>query len=452
MSRRSVAVIGGGITGISSALEAARLGAGVHLFEASDVLGGKVAEVELDGRVLPTAPDNFLARRPEMTELAVSLGLESELISPAAASPRIFREGMLYPLPPNVLGIPATADLARGLLSAEGIDRLSKDRDMGDSAPTGDESAGDLVRRRLGDEALEYLVDPLLGGINAGDSDRLSITSGVPQLLALRDRHPSLIEAAAATRATGAAASDGPVFQSVAGGLRRLIEATDAALREIGARLHLGASAQIVAQDDRWKVTTNAITVDVDHVIVTTPAHVTCEVVAPFAPSAAAALKKIDYSSVALTVMVLPPQTIDIDGSISGVLVPRLEGLHITAVSFASHKWPALAPDGAQVLRISTGRRNKTSWQDLSDAALIDAIRSDLGTIFGCNIPAGQTHVARWMQALPQYDVGHAEKVQQIDEATAALTGLTLTGAWRDGLGLPACVAAGRAAAQEALR
>ena len=216
---RSVAVIGGGITGISAAREAARLGADVHLFEASDVLGGKIAEVELDGRVLPTAPDNFLARRPEVTDFAISLGLESELVSPAAASPRIFRDGRLYPLPPNVLGIPATADLTPGLLSEDGIARLGADLEMADSAPDGDESAGDLIRRRLGDEALEYLVDPLLGGINAGDSDQLSITSGVPQLLALRDRDPSLIEAAAATRAKGSTSTAGPVFLSIAGGL-----------------------------------------------------------------------------------------------------------------------------------------------------------------------------------------------------------------------------------------
>ena len=197
-----VAIIGGGITGISAALEAARLGAEVHLFEAGDVLGGKIAEVELDGRVLPTAPDNFLARRPEMTELAISLGMEAELVNPAAGSPRIVRDATLYPLPPNVLGIPATAELTPGLLSAEGIARLKEDLGMGPSSPNAEESAGDLVRRRLGDEALEYLVDPLLGGINAGDSDQLSITSGVPQLLTLRDRAPSLIDAAAATLAS----------------------------------------------------------------------------------------------------------------------------------------------------------------------------------------------------------------------------------------------------------
>ena len=449
---RSVAVIGGGITGISAAREAAHLGADVHLFEASDVLGGKIAEVELDGRVLPTAPDNFLARRPEVTEFAISLGLESELVSPAAASPRIFRDGTLYPLPPNVLGVPATADLTPGLLSEDGIARLGADLEMADSAPDGDESAGDLVRRRLGDEALEYLVDPLLGGINAGDSDQLSITSGVPQLLALRDRDPSLIEAAAATRANGSAATAGPVFQSIAGGLSRLVEAAQAELYDLSVQMHLGSEAKLERRDDGWQVVTDMTSLDVDHVIVTTPAYVSGSLIEVFAPNGAAASRAIDYSSVALTLLILPPQTIDIDPTISGVLVPRLEGLYITAVSFASHKWPALARDGAQVLRVSTGRRNKTAWQSLSDDELATAIRSDLGTIFDAEIPPGPAHITRWMQALPQYDVGHAEKIAAIDDALASLPGLTLTGAWRNGLGLPACVASGKAAAKAAVR
>ncbi len=443
-----VAIIGGGITGISAALEVARRGAEVHLFEAGDVLGGKIAEVELDGRVLPTAPDNFLARRTEMTELAISLGLEGELVSPAAGSPRIVRDATLYPLPPNVLGIPATAELAPGLLSAEGIARLKEDLGMGLSSPNAEESAGDLVRRRLGDEALEYLVDPLLGGINAGDSDQLSITSGVPQLLTLRDRAPSLIDAAAATLASRPA-NPGPVFQSVAGGLRRLVEAAETALRDNGAHVHLGSAAQLARDGDRWRVTNDDGTTDTSHVIVTTPARVTGLLIEPFSPDGAAALASISYSSVALTLLILPPGTIDVDASISGVLVPRNEGMHITAVSFASHKWPGLAPDGAQVLRVSTGRRNRTSWQELSDEELVNAIRSDLGQTFTTEIPAGPSHVTRWMNALPQYDVGHQDKVQKLDEAMTSLSGLVVTGAWRDGLGLPACVGAGRSAVSE---
>ena len=239
------------------------------------------------------------------------------------------------------------------------------------------------------------------------------------------------------------------MFQSVAGGLRRLVEAAETALRDNGAHVHLGSAAQLARDGDRWRVKNDDGTTDTSHVIVTTPARVTGSLIEPFSPDGAAALASISYSSVALTLLVLPPGTIDVDASISGVLVPRNEGLHITAVSFASHKWPGLAPDGAQVLRVSTGRRNRTSWQELSDEELVKAIRSDLGQIFTIEIPAGPSHVTRWMNALPQYDVGHQDKVQKLDETMTSLSGLMVTGAWRDGLGLPACVGAGRSAVSE---
>ncbi len=437
---KTVAVVGGGITGISAALSLSGAGHTVHLFEALHELGGKIGETRLDGRTIPTGPDAFLARRPEVTDLAVSLGLADDLISPAAGSARIFRDGRLHPLPPNVLGVPATADVgATGLVSAAGVERARLDIDAADDRPDGDESVGDLVRRRLGDEVHEYLVDPLLGGINAGDSDRLSLEAGVPQLAVLRSKDPSLITAAANTLAS-APANPGPVFHGITGGLNRLIERAQVELENRGVRIHLGDRATLQHAHGQWSVSN----LPIDHVIVTTPAHITASLLTDIAPEAASVLASIDYSSVALGVLVLAPDTIDIDPSISGVLVPRLCGLHVTAVSFASHKWPALAPDGAQILRVSVGRRTDTRWAQLRDAEVVQVIRNDLSTIFDTIIPDGPASLTRWDRGLPQYDVNHSSKIADIDRATGSLPGLTLTGAWRNGLGLPACVAAGQ--------
>ncbi len=436
---RTVAVIGGGITGISAALALSGNGHEVRLFEARDSLGGKIAETRLDGRTLPTGPDAFLARRPEVTELATSLGLATALTSPAAASARIYRDGVLHPLPPNVLGVPATVDMfPTGLISAEGIERARQDLDAPDDRPSGDESVGDLVRRRLGDEVHEYMVDPLLGGINAGDSDRLSIEAGIPQVATLRAKHPSLIGAAAETLAQ-APTNPGPVFYSIEGGLNRLIDRAVEELESRGVQLHHGDVATLRHANMSWTVSN----VPVDHVVLTTPAHVSADLLADIAPDAAAVLASIDYSSVALGLLILPPGTIDVDRAISGVLVPRLSGLHVTAVSFASHKWPELAPDGAQILRISVGRRTDERWSHLHDGEVIQVIRNDVSEIFGTIIPDGPAKLTRWMRSLPQYDVNHARKIADIDTATSQLPGLTLTGAWRNGLGLPACVAAG---------
>ena len=144
--------------------------------------------------------------------------------------------------------------------------------------------------------------------------------------------------------------------------------------------------------------------------------------------------------SVALIVLVLPPDTIDVDPSISGVLVPRLCGLDVTAVSFASHKWPALAPDGRQILRVSVGRRTHIEWQARTDAELIDSVRTDLATIFDTAVPKGPAVVTRWMDSLPQFEVGHDDRMTRVDTALADAPGLHVSGAWRFGLGLPACV------------
>lgn len=444
---KTVAVVGGGITGIVAALNASANGHTVHLFERTDFIGGKIDEwIRPHGRAqsIPTGPDAFLARRPEVAELAISLGLANQLVSPAAGSARIYRDGRLHPLPPSVLGVPASGDLSQtGLISADGAARASLDLDAPDDHPNGDESVGAMVRRRLGDEVHEYLVDPLLGGINAGDSDRLSVVSGVPQLDVLRKKHTSLMTAATQTLAA-APSNPGPVFQSIDGGLNRLIDAAEAELgRRTNVSIHLSTSAELTrGSDSAWAVSG----IDTDEVILTTPAGVTADLIRTLAPAGADELEAIDYSSVALTILILPPNTIDIDPAISGVLVPRLCGLHVTAVSFASHKWPDLAPDGSQILRVSVGRRTDERWSQLRDAEVIQLVRNDLSEIFGTIIPDGPAHLTRWMDSLPQYDVGHAERIRAIDDATRHLDGLVLTGAWRSGLGLPACVASGRAA------
>lgn len=440
-----MAIVGGGLTGISAALSLSAQGHNVHLFESQDTLGGKIGETLVDGRTIPTGPDAFLARRPEVIDLATTLGLADQLVTPAAGSARIYRNGALHPLPPNVLGVPATAELnATGLISPEGAARAQQDADAPDDRPDGDESVGDLVRRRLGDEVHEYLVDPLLGGINAGDSDRLSLVSGVPQLATLKAKHHSLLTAASQTLAQ-APAKPAPVFNSIAGGLSRLVEQAEVELGSRGVELHLGEPATVERTvDGDWTVSSLDVDhLDVDHVVLATPAFTSAHILSNIAPETSQLLNSIDYSSVALAILVLPPNTIDIDPVISGVLVPRLCGLHVTAVSFASHKWPKLAPDGSQILRVSVGRRTDDRWASLEDSELFEVIRSDLSEIFETVVLDGPAAVTRWVQSLPQYDVNHANTIAAIDESHIHLDGLTLTGAWRNGLGLPACVAAG---------
>lgn len=438
---QTVAVIGGGLAGIAAALQLGERGARVHLIEKASRLGGKVDEVSVDGIVIPRAADNFLARRHEVSDLADRLGLANELTSPSARSPRIYRDGRLHPVPPSVLGIPATNELsATGLISAAGNARALEDRTLPDDRPAADESVGAMVRRRLGDEVLEYLVDPLLGGINAGDSDRLSLESGAPQLAELRAHGPSLLDAAEAflkNRPT----PGGPVFRSIRGGICRLVDAAEAELRSMAnVSIETECAPTLRPNGSRWTVGSH----DVDRVIIATPSSAAASLVQSFAPDLSRRLETLDYSSVAVVVLVLAAGTLDIDPAISGVLVPRACGLHVTAVSFASHKWPDLADDGRQILRISVGRRDDLRWRDLSDDELIDVICSDASEVLGQPVPSGKWAIARWPQSLPQYDVGHADWLRGVDDACQDFPGLTLVGAWRDGLGLPAVVASGQ--------
>ena len=450
---RPIAVIGGGISGLSAAWELTRNGRRVELFERSEKFGGKIDQIDMDGLLLPTGPDAFLARRTEVSSLATEIGLGDSLTSPVARSARIYRDGVLHPLPPNVLGVPATADLSSsGLISTEGAARAAQGPSDDAGRVDTDESVGALVRRQLGDEVLEFLVDPLLGGINAGDSDRLSVEAGVPQLDALRKRGPRLLDAAADTLTAAAAARGSdpapPVFYSVQGGLSRLVERlVDLLKADPLCNLHTGASPRPVRAGDGWLVGD----LDVSDVITTIPAHGSAEFVEEISPVAGDLLRGIEYSSVALTIMTLAPGTIDLDPTVSGVLVPRMLGHNVTAVSFASHKWPDLAVRDRQVLRVSVGRRTDTRWMSMTNDELVSAIEDDLSEIFGVEIASSNTHVTRWMHALPQYDVGHRERIAQLDRTLDELRGLHMTGAWRDGLGLPACVAAGRHAARAAI-
>ena len=259
-----------------------------------------------------------------------------------------------------------------------------------------------------------------------------------------------MLDAAADTLAEAARKSDPsapptPVFHSIDGGIGRLIERLTETLEQSGAvDIRLNARPTLAQAQGGWAVDAE----NVDHIISTIPSFAAAELVDGFAPRAAELLTSIDYSSVALTIMTLAPGTIPIDAGISGVLVPRTLGHHVTAVSFASHKWPHLGTGGRQVLRVSVGRRTDDRWIQLDDDELISAIEDDLSAIFDTRVRATSTEVTRWMRALPQYDVGHIDTVAQIDEAVREFDGLHLTGAWQTGLGLPACVAAGRKAAR----
>jgi oxygen-dependent protoporphyrinogen oxidase len=426
----SVAVVGGGITGLAAAYEAMLGGADVTLYEASDRLGGKIVTGSFDGRPVDAGPDAFLARVPHAVELCRELGLGDELVAPAAGSASVWTRGALRALPEGlVLGVPTDVlGLARsGILSARGVARAGLDLVLPQSRFGDDPSVGEVVSARFGREAAERLVEPLLGGIHAGRIDRLSMASTAPQLAAAVGRHRSLLRGLRGVPAS----LDGPVFNSLRGGMARLVERLEEVLREGGVRFCLGAAVDSLP--------------DADRVVVALPAARSAALLSSASPAAAAELAAIEHASVTLVTLAYP--ALPLSGS--GFLVPAVDGRLMTACSFGSNKWPHWAGDGRTVLRVSAGRAGDDRAMHLSDDEVVSALSSELGEAAGIASPPLAARVTRWVDGFPQYAPGHAARVARIESALATdAPHVRVAGAALHGVGIPACIASGRAAAR----
>lgn len=446
----SVAVVGGGISGLAAAWYAAQAGADVIVHEASDRVGGKVAGATVAGRSIDAGPDAFLARVPEAIELCREIGLGDELVSPATGKAYVWTRGALRPLPEGlVLGVPTDlVALARsGILSPTGLARAGLDlvlprrshsqTEAGDDR-SGDRSVDDVIAERFGRQAADRLVDPLLGGINAGRADQLSLETSAPQLAAAHRSGRSLLLALRRQRRSNPP-SGAPVFYAVAGGMQRLTDRLAERLRQAGVEVRTGAPVGNL--DD---------VAPADRVIVTTPAAVTAGLLEADAPEAAAALRRIDYASVALTLLAYPVSAVGrqpLDGS--GFLVPRVEGRLMTACSWASTKWSALATEDTVLLRVSAGRIGDERAMGLDDDELVERLHRELVEAMDLRRPPSDATVVRWPRAFPQYRPGHRALVDGIVAGVAAaLPHVELAGAAYRGVGIPACIATARRAAE----
>jgi oxygen-dependent protoporphyrinogen oxidase len=448
-----VVVVGGGIAGLSAALEARvlRPDAEVVVLERADGVGGKLSRSEVGGVQVDEGADALLTRVPDGIALAAAAGLSHDLVPPAAGQAFLWSRGALRPLPTaTLLGLPTDlAALARsGVLSARGLYRAAAELVL-PGEPVGDDvSVGDLVGRRFGREVVERLVDPLLGGVYAGRADLLSLQATLPQLAAPAARSRSLLLAARAARAA-APAADGPVFAGLVGGLGRLPAAVAAAS---GAQVRLCTTVRGLERTARgWRLTAGSAAdpayVDADAVVLAVPAAPAARLLREVAPSAAAEIGGIEYASVGIVTLALAGPA---PGAGSGYLVPAVEGRATKAVTFTSRKWAHLG-GGPAIVRASVGRYAEPQTLQRDDAELVETVRVELAAAVGPLPPLVDSRVRRWGGGLPQYAVGHRERVRRIREAVGGQPGLAVAGAAYDGVGVPACAASGRKAAQAAL-
>ncbi|MFC1434765.1 protoporphyrinogen oxidase [Streptacidiphilus sp. N1-3] len=455
-ARPRVIVIGGGIAGLAAAArlsgaDGSTPSATVVLLEAGDRPGGKLRSGELAGIPVDLGAESMLARRPEAVALARAVGLGEALQPPATARAAIWTRGELRPMPTgHLMGVPGDLDAlaASGVVSAQGMARIAEDLTRPPAEVADDVAVGAYIGERLGREVVERLVEPLLGGVYAGHADQLSLRAAVPQLLPLARRGGSLIEGVRALQAA-APANPAPVFQGIDGGIGRLPLAVAEACRAVGVELRLGTEARALRRTaEGWSVRTDTAELTADAVVLAVPAPVAARLLAAEAPAAAAELAAVEYAGMALVTLAFQRSELGrLEGS--GFLVPPVDGRAIKASTFSSNKWRWLAeaaPDSF-VLRTSVGRHQEEQDLDLDDAELVARSLRDLGTAAGLAAVPYASTVTRWRGGLPQYPVGHLDRVARIEKLTAELPGLALCGAAYQGVGIPACVASGWKAA-----
>ncbi|MGH3195919.1 MAG: protoporphyrinogen oxidase [Streptosporangiaceae bacterium] len=481
-----VVIVGGGIAGLAAAFFLRDEAVRVTVLEGSPKLGGKLSVSEVAGLAVDEGAEALLVTRPEGIGLIAEAGLSDQRTVPGPTSSAIWTLGMLRPLPRRqFMGVPSDmAELAKsGVLSDEGVARASQDLELPRTARDGDVPVAAYVGARLGAEVVDRLVDPLLGGVYAGRSAELSFDATLPALAAASRQHRSLAEAArsllpplagqARAPASGARAG-GSVFTTLTVGLGMLPAYL---AKASGAEVRPTAMARELAPaGSGWRLTVGSAAapehVDADAVILAIPARPAGRLLAdvPGVSAAVTAFGEISYASMAIVTFAYPRSAFPGPGLAalgwSGYLVPAVDGRAVKAVTFSTVKWPHLASATApgagpletapgagplEIVRCSVGRIGEEALLQRADDELAALAAAELAEATGVRGGPAAIRVTRWGGALPQYTVGHLDRVATIRATVATQPGLAVCGAAYDGVGIPACVATARAAVNQVM-
>lgn len=455
--QQHVVVVGAGISGLAAAytlLRAAPAGTRVTVVEASARAGGKARTEEFAGLPVDSGADAFLARVPAGVRLAGQLGLADQIISPTTSSAFVYAAGALRALPSGTaLGVPMDLwPLAKSrLLTPLGLLRAAAEPLLPGRPINGDVSIGQLVASRFGRQVRDRLVEPLLGGVYAGWSDKLSLDATSPATSAAAHASRSVL---LGLRARRPPQKPGPVFHSFTGGMSVLVDALVAALRAGGVDVRLGVSVTGLSRTsegwrvrlgDRAGVSATSGELDAHAIVVALPASPAAKLLADIAPAAAADLAAIEYASVGIVTLAYPRLGSPRQHG-SGFLVAAGEQRVIKAGTWTSQKWAHLAGE-FDIVRCSVGRAGQNHDLRRDDDDLVAAVHADLRDIAGFQSPPVLSRVTRWGGALPQYAVGQLDRVGRIERAVASVPGLALCGAAYRGIGIPACIESGERAA-----
>ena len=506
---KRVIIVGGGIAGLSAAyrLKQTAPDVAITLIESDRRLGGKITTERVDGFVIEGGPDTFLSYKPRGLGLCRELGLEDRLHGTNQKIRRtyVMRNGKLYDLPEGLTGlIPSRFGpmIKTGLISPWGKLRMGLDYFIPPKSPNGDESLAQFVNRRLGHELYERMIEPLMSGIYAGDGQQLSLGATFPQLRQTELEHGSLVKGMLAAKqksqsspqsrtapqrgsAQTAHAKKWPAFVTPETGLAEIVEALQTRLSELDIRL--GTRVTVVAHrvnsmaanesrlqadftyqspntctsaqvrcsfgDTGYTITLdNNETLEADAVILATPAYASAYLVVGLDPELAQALKGIPYASTATVSVAYPLRDIPRPLNGYGYIIPRAEGRAILATTWTSTKFPHRAPEGYGLIRAFIGRAGDDDVINRSDDDLLYMVRAELHDVLGITVAPQLQRVFRWPKAMPQYTLGHLDRVAVIDRRLAQHPGLFVAGNAYRGIGIPDCIASGEQAADKAIR
>ena len=456
---RTVLIVGGGIAGLSAAYGLAESATArdspiqCTLVEAEPRLGGKILTEQVGGFIIEGGPDSFLSQKPGGVELCRRLGLADRVVGTNRDRRKtyVYSKGRLEELPEGLaLGVSTKLGpfLKSGLLSWRGKLRLGAELLIPRRSARGDESLGAFFRRRLGEEALERIIEPLMTGIYAGDADSLSIQATFPRFPEMERQAGSIVRALLGSwRRRGQISnlsplSGGSPFVTLQGGLSEMVQALTARLGRLSVLAGYRVRAVRVSGSPRGYevVIEGAAPLATDALVLAVPAYDAASLIEPLDAELGALLRGIPYASTATISLGFSRKDFShrLDGY--GFVVPRIEGRALLAVTWTSSKWSHRAPDEAVLLRAYVGGAGRETVLERDDDGLVGLVRAELRDMMGVTEAPVLAKVYRWPRAMPQYLVGHLERLAAIDERLARWPGLFLTGAGYRGVGIPDCI------------
>ena len=472
---KSVIIVGGGISGLSTAFALLEQAASADLplsctiLDAAPVWGGKIVTHRVGRWVMEAGPDSFLSQKPWGMELCRRLGIADQVINtnPVEKKASVLRGGQLHELPEGLVTFTPSQlgpFFRSGLLSWMDLARMGCDVLIPPRRSTDDESLAAFFRRRFGRHACERVMEPLMAGIYAGDAEQMSLRATFPRFYELEQSHGSVIRGMmAARRARVQTASDGrprhTMFVTLKNGLADLVAGMTARIQQTGGVLKSGVQAEALRvrshQAGRWMydvICSDGTALSAEALVLATPAYVSADLVRPLSPLAAGLMETIPYASTATISLIYPAAVVGRSLQGFGFVVPRVEGRDLIAATWTSIKWPHRAPPDEVSVRCYLGGVGREAILERDDEALVRCVRDELASIVGLHATPQYVEVNRWHRAMPQYTIGHLDRLTQLEAAVSRFGGLTITGAGYRGVGLPDCIRDGTETAARTLR